>query len=280
MWSNFHTHAHYCDGNGSMIEYLETCRNEGVRHIGFSSHAPLPFPCKWSMKAEALPRYLEEIRSAKKDFPDVEVYTALEVDYIPGVIAPSDFANHLDYTVGSIHFVKSFGDHHWEIDNTQDVFDEGLAKIFDNNIQAALSAYYRLTREMLEVSPPDVLGHLDKIKINSLDTYFSEDEAWYQSEIEKTLDVIAKTNTTVEVNTRGLYKKKSATTYPSPWILERLRDMRVPVTICSDAHHPRELIREFKPVRDLLIDVGFREVNVLIKGRWTPVPLTEYGAVG
>lgn len=277
MWSNFHTHAHYCDGNGSMTEYLEACRSEGVRHIGFSSHAPLPFPCKWSMDAEALPAYLEEIRTARQSFPDVEVYSGLEVDYIPRVISPSDFRNQLDYTVGSIHFVRGLRDRHWEIDNTQDVFDEGLAAIFDNNIQEALTAYFALTREMLEVAPPDILGHLDKIKINSLGTYFSEDEQWYRSEVEKTLRTIANTKTTVEVNTRGLYKKKSETTYPSPWILERLLDLQVPVTICSDSHHPRELTREFAATRELLVNIGFREVSVLINRQWTSVPLAEYG---
>src|SRR5690349_1115306 len=105
MWANYHTHTFYCDGKGTVDDYVAACREQGVAQIGFSSHAPLPFPCKWCMDLRLLGAYLRDIREARQSNPDVEIYSGLEIDYIPGVISPSRFAQDLDYTVGSVHFV-------------------------------------------------------------------------------------------------------------------------------------------------------------------------------
>lgn len=277
MWSNFHTHSHYCDGKGTIADYLNAASNAGIQWIGFSSHAPLPFSCKWCMKIDDLPGYLAEIDEAKQSFPGIEIYRGLEVDYIPEVVSPMTFADRLDYTIGSIHFVESFLGKGWEIDNTLEIFKDGLHKIFDNNIRAAVTRYLELTRAMLSLTPPDILGHMDKIKVNAADLFFDESESWYRKEIEKTIDTIENTNTIVEVNTRGMYKKKLSTPYPSPWILEQLYHRNIRITISSDAHHPEDLTREFEPTRRLLADVGFKNVTVLKENDWKQIPLDAYG---
>jgi len=277
MWSNFHTHNRYCDGKGPIKDYLNEALRAGMKYIGFSSHAHIPFPCQWCMKRDALPDYLQEIESLKPGFPTLEIYKGLEIDFIPGIIGPADYSSGLDYTIGSIHFVDSFEGHHWEIDSTAEVFREGLAAIFENNIRKAITRYYELTREMLSKSPPDVLGHLDKIKINSQDVFFEDSESWYRHEIEKTLKSIRQRNTVVEVNTRGLYRKLSASTYPSPWILERIYELQIPITLSSDAHHPEDLTQEFGPTVAMLRNIGYRYLSVLNQGIWKEMPLDEYG---
>jgi histidinol-phosphatase (PHP family) len=277
MWSNFHTHSHYCDGKGALEDYLQEAVKSDVRTVGFSSHAPVPFPCKWCINQEALPQYLEEIESLKPVFPDLQIYKGLEIDFIPGVIAPEDFDSVLDYTIGSIHIVDQFEGIHWEIDNTLEVFHHGLSKIFQGDLRKAITRYYELTRAMIESGPPDIVGHLDKIKVNAQHCSFDESERWYHDEIDKTLKIIAATDAIVEVNTRGLYKRKSTTPYPSPWILERLRGSNIPIMLNSDAHHPEDLTREFEPALSLLKDIGFKHFSVLDSGKWKRMPLSEYG---
>src|SRR5687768_15184143 len=279
MWSNFHTHSHYCDGKGSMVDYLEAARNTGMAQIGFSSHAPLPFPCNWCMKKAGMPDYLLEIASAKQNYRDIEVYAGLEIDYIPGMTGPADSSASLDYTIGSIHFVGRSDAGWWEIDNTLEVFRAGLDAIFKGNIRPAVEEYFNLTRDMMRKSRPDILGHMDKIKINAKHFSWEESDAWYIAEIEKTLKEIQGTDTIIEVNTRGIYKKKSETTYPSPWILERILDCGIPITISSDAHHRDDLTREFGACLSLIKDIGFRNISVLKSGTWTDVPVNEYGPV-
>jgi len=70
-----------------------------VHWLGFSSHAPIPFDCAWTMKKQALEPYIFEINELKKSNPQIEIYAGLEVDYIPGVTSPGHFQGQLDYTI-------------------------------------------------------------------------------------------------------------------------------------------------------------------------------------
>lgn len=278
MWSNFHTHCDYCDGKATLEDYLRSAQRARMSTIGFSSHAPVPFSCKWCMKVQDLPRYLAEIESLKNTWSGMDIFKGLEIDFIPDLISPADFRSRLDFTIGSVHFVDSFEGKHWEIDNTLEVFKEGLWKIFNNNIRAAVTRYLELTREMVRRHPPDIVGHLDKIKIhNTQEPLFEESENWYRDEVDKTLKTIRDGNAIIEVNTRDLYKKKSPVTYPSPWILERICEWKIPVMLNSDAHHPDDLIREFEPTASLLKNIGFRNLSILKDGTWKQLPFYSYG---
>lgn len=277
-WSNYHTHSDYCDGKGTLKEFLESAKKHGVTSFGFSSHAPLPFPRKWCMQQGQLAGYLTEIEELKASTRGMEIYKGLEIDFIPGLISPRDFIRDLDYTIGSIHFVGSYGGIHWEIDNTLDVFKTGLERAFENNIRAAVTRYYELTREMIARTPPHIVGHIDKIKMHNRDQiFFEESEPWYREEIDKTLRDIQRVNAIVEVNTRGVYKKISPTPYPSPWVLERIHALRIPITLSSDAHTPDDIIREFSQTAAQLQEIGFKTLSVLKSGIWKQVPFNDYG---
>ena len=131
MWSNFHMHCNYCDGKAEMIEYVQQAKSMGMLSIGFSSHAPVNFPCLWCMKAENLSSYLRPIETLKASIPGIEIYKGLEVDFIPGIISAENFRKDLDYTIGSIHFVDRYPDGRpWEIDGMHTAFLDGLEKIF------------------------------------------------------------------------------------------------------------------------------------------------------
>ena len=273
MWSNFHTHTNYCDGKGTFKDCL---RVSGIKSIGFSSHAPLPFGTPWAMRADQLENYLNEIKRLRVEEKSIEVYAGLEVDYIPGLIAPTNF-NNLDYTIGSIHFVDAFPDSRpWEIDGTHSIFLEGLQTLFNNKPREAWSRYFELTREMIRQTPPTILGHLDKMKIQNIGL-FDEQDLWYREEIKQTLDSLKATGIIVEVNTRGLYQKKSTTTYPSPWILAQIKAAGIPITLSSDAHYPKQLFNEFSETARLLKSIGFKQVSILLQGTWQRVDFDEYG---
>lgn len=272
-------HSHYCDGKGSLPEYVDAAKTQIMPVVGFSSHAPVPFDCIWCMQPSRLKDYMLEVRSLQRTTSGIELYLGLEVDFIPGVISPHDFASQLDYTIGSIHFVNAFGDGRpWEIDGLHTLFLEGLDKIFNGDIRAVIKRYFALTREMVRSAKPDVVGHLDKIKIQNIGgKFFAEDEPWYVEEVERTIEDIASSGAIVEVNTRGLYQKKSTTTYPSPWIIERLHSRRIPVTLSSDAHHVSDITNHFEESASTLIDIGYKQLTILLKGKWQPVSFDSHG---
>ena len=92
-----------------------------------------------------------------------------------------------------------------------------------------------------------------------------------------TLEAIAKTEAVMEVNTRGLYKKRATETYPSKWVLEEAYKLDIPVQINSDGHTPDEILGEFETAASLLVDVGYDACVILIDGEWQEVGLTKEG---
>ena len=282
-WVNYHSHCHYCDGAKEPEAYVIAAIEQGVAAYGFSSHAPVPFINKWAMDPIHRFDYVKEVERLKIKYQDqIQVYLSLEVDYLPGVMGPEHKSireMNLDYTIGSIHFIDEFSDGTpWEIDGVHKVFTDGLEKIFDNNIRMAIERYYELTRWMVMLEPPDIVGHLDKIKMQNVeDKFFSEEERWYREAVFKTLKSIANSNRIVEINTRGVYKGATQSAYPSPWILDYMRELKIPVTLNSDAHHPREITAGFKEASQLLTDVGYKKLTVFYNNQWIEVDFDATG---
>lgn len=283
FWTNFHSHCEYCDGVGKMENYIQSAINQKVKSYGFSSHAPLPFTTPWAMKSEAIPQYLKEIQFLKQKYQSlIEIYTGLEIDFIPKLTAPNHVSFTqipLDFSIGSVHFVDFFPNGKaWEIDNTTQVFKKGLEAIFNNKPKSAIKKYYALIQKMVKKHTPDIVGHLDKIKIhNKNEHFFSEKEKWYRNEVHNTLEIIAKADSILEVNTAGIYKKGLTEPYPSYWILEEAYDMKIPIMINSDVHHPDKITQSFAEVSTKLYKIGFREVRVLYQGIWQKIGLQKNG---
>src|SRR5260221_524243 len=105
MWLNFHTHSTYCDGKSTLEEIAERANSLQIKWLGFSSHAPLPFDCSWCMKMKNSDEYLNKIVTFKKSQTGIEIYSGLEVDYIPDIIGPKDLpkenVNHLPEPLGA-----------------------------------------------------------------------------------------------------------------------------------------------------------------------------------
>ncbi len=283
LWTNYHSHCHYCDGKYEPEQYIKSAIEKGLVAYGFSSHAPVPFETLWTMKKEKAPAYVAEIHQLREKYKaDIQVYCGLEVDFIPGVTGPRHQAItdlKLDYTVGSVHFVDYFPDGRgWEIDGAHQLFLDGLHQIFKGDSRKAVTRYFELTRQMVAQECPDVIGHIDKIKMQDEGgKLFSQQADWYQKEIANTLDVVAQTGAIIEVNTRGIYKKKTTETYPGKWVLEKIHQMDIPITINSDCHHPDEITACFEETAALLTSIGFKQVKVLLDGKWQEVELGEKG---
>lgn len=273
MWSNIHTHSRWCDGKSSPDELAARAEALGMVSLGFASHGPLPFPCKWCIQPGAFDDYLTEINQLKKT-AGLPVYAGLEVDYIPGLIGPADLEHRLDFTIGSIHFVDGEGDYRWEADTNVTMFKEGLTRVFNGDVKKAVIRYFTLMREMLSTSTPDVLGHMDRIKMhNTQEFFFNESEKWYRNEVADTIDLAREKGVIIEVNTRGLYKKRSLESYPGQFGLSRIAELKIPVMLASDAHHQDDLILFFPEVATQLREAGIRNIVQLTASGWREVPL-------
>ena len=244
--ANYHTHCLYCDGKSTMEEHVWEAEKLGLLQLGFSSHAPVPFENTFAISEEKLPEYIREIDNLQPK-TDVQLLKSLECDFIPGMTV--DFTdrqsvNSLDYVIGGVHLVRPpHGDGLWFIDGPkQETYDEGLRTLFDNNIKLAVTTFWEQTFEMLETQKMDIIAHFDKIKMHNRNRFFTEDETWYKVLADKAIQLIKRHDVIVEVNTRGLYKKRSDSFYPSTELLMKARKADIPVLISSDAHKADELM--------------------------------------
>lgn len=271
MWSNLHTHSTWCDGKSTPDELVSRALVSGMSSLGFASHAP--FPCAWCLAPEKLDNYLKDMERLKATAP-IPVLAGLEVDYIPGVIGPSDFQDQLDFTIGSVHFVDGEGTFRWEADTSLLQFKEGLQRIFHGDVQQAVTRYFTLMRDMLINSRPDILGHMDRIKMHNTEMhFFNEDASWYRDQLVHTLECARDLGVVVEINTRGLYKKRHVETYPGDFACQRIAEMKIPVMLALDAHYEGELITCFAEIAERLKRFGIREVLRLASKGWESVSL-------
>lgn len=271
---NFHTHTHYCDGSSAPEEYLRAALDADLLSLGFSGHAPVAFENRFAIPDhERLAEYVAEIRKLKEEYAgQINLFLALEADYIPGVTTPFEDFNRdygLDYIIGSVHMVRNGHGEFWFIDGPDHhVWEKGLEKDFGNDIRKAVTTYYRQMNEMIELQQPDIAGHLDKIKMHNQGRYFEESEDWYRSLVSESLELIRSRGCIVEVNTRGLYKKRSNALFPGPEILKEMHSMNIPVTISSDAHDPREIVMGYDVAENTLLECGYKEAMVFNGITW------------
>lgn len=271
MLTNHHTHSQYSDGSSQPEEYITEAISKGFNILGFTEHSPLPFENTFSFKIETKEEYVALMNSLKQKYSgQISVYSGMEMDYIPGMSdsfgkTRTDYK--LDYMIGSVHLVKPENtDELWFTDGPDyRTYDQGLNELFGGDIKKAVTTYYRQLNEMIETQHIDIIGHFDKIKMHNRDRFFKEDEPWYLELVSETLDLLQDRDIIVEVNTRGIYKQRSETTYPGLDILKQIKKMRIPVMVNSDAHKPHELDLAFTEGFSLLKEAGINEV-VYFKG--------------
>jgi len=282
-WVNFHTHCSFDDGNVALEGYVKEALKQNVAILGFSSHNPLPFSVDWVLKRKDYKKYCKTIHKLSEKYEDqIRILLGLEMDFLSNLnsfykkgINLSD----LDYIIGSVHFVNFFDKNKgWAIDESEEEFEKGLDEIYKGNIKKVVKDYFKLIRDMLKLENPDILAHLDLVKMNNKDEkYFSEGENWYREEVLKTLKAVAKSSAILEVNTGGIARGKIDSLYPSNWIIEEAYNMRIPITLSSDAHRPEQITAKFKEAAVLLNSIGYKEVYILHKKTWAPHPISVEG---
>jgi histidinol-phosphatase (PHP family) len=264
---NLHTHSKFCDGKGEPEEFVREAIEKGFHSLGFSSHAPVPFKNNFAIRDDQkLLEYCTTIRNLQEKYNDqISILLALEIDYVEGITRNFNELRQtcrLDYTIGSVHLVKYGNDERlWFIDGPKaESYDEGLKNIFGGDIRLAVTAYYNQLDRMIRTQKPDIIGHFDKIKMHNQDRYFHEDEDWYRLLVMDLLETIGQSGGIIEVNTRGIYKKRCEELYPGQWILKEIVKKGLPITLSSDAHRPEEIDAYYAEALEILREIGFKKL--------------------
>jgi len=263
---NFHSHSYLCDGKESMEEYVKAAISKNFKAFGFSAHSPLPFENEWSLTQEKYAQYIIDAKELIRKYKgQIDLYLGLEIDYVPGYSDNfRDFSDSapLDYTIGSIHLVRGRENGKiWFIDGPIEGYLTGVDEVFGGNYKDAVTAFYKQTIEMVQTQKPNIIGHLDKVKMHNKQRWFSTSEKWYEALIDQTLEIIAKENCIVELNTRGIYTGKTNEYFPSKEILHKCLDLNIEVMVNTDAHHPTQVDTLFAEGHTLLKQIGFKKIK-------------------
>lgn len=274
--TNYHSHCSFCDGRAPMEEFVKSAIAAGFTSYGVSSHAPLPFDTRWTLKISDVPAYLDELERLKKKYAEViELYAGMEIDYLndeqnPAMAYFQELP--LDYRIGSVHLVYTPEGEIVDTDTHPENFRAILNTYFQGDLKLLVDTYFNASMRMIELGGFDFVGHADKISYNAClcDPALFEQE-WFNKRLKDYFGFIAEKGLMAEVNTKA-YSKKGCF-FPAVRHFRFLKELGIPVLVNSDAHFP-ELVNDNRPLAlSLLKEAGFQTVRELKAGQWIDVEI-------
>ena len=256
---SLHTHTIGFDGQNTEAEMVAKAIELGWSHIGFSNHFIVHPDIKSApMYIQAEKRGYHHIYSSSFDeviskFEDhyrridelrktssIKILKGMEVDYFATPEWQDGFAKakeHLkpDYLIGSAHFIA----HKGTLYNSHDL--KAAPKPEQNQL---LCRYWQNERAAAQSGLFDIMAHLDLMKKVGL----GQESEWAEEE-QKTISVIKKSGTIVELN--ASYFKFGNEPYPSSRIMQMLAKENVPAIISDDAHATSQLGWHFEKTNNL-----------------------------
>ena len=268
--STLHNHCTLCDGKGTLAEMIQAALALGFTDFGMSCHGVTPFDPDYSLKDEA--GYIAAIREARTRCADrLRVYLGVEQDFY----APVQDRGAFDYCIGSVHYLLDgdTGVYH-SVDDTPEKLRACIDTVFGGDALAMVRRYYELVVENVLTFRPDVVGHFDLVtKFNADGSFFDESSPQYRRIALEALERAAGTGAVFEVNTGAMSRHWRAAPYPARFLLERMRELDIPVTLSADSHSPETLVYGFDEAIALLKRVGYDSVLVWLNGAFRPVRL-------
>jgi histidinol-phosphatase (PHP family) len=247
---DYHMHTPLCrHAVGEPVDYARRAVEVGLTEIGFSDHSPMRQDNfdNWRMNFSQLDEYVEKVLKAQKEFPQLTIRLALEVDYLPGQenwVRELAARHPWDYFIGSVHYVSDS----WAIDDPQKLSEWKNRDSFE-----VWQIYFERLTLAAESKLFEIIGHVD------LPKKFGHRPTQDCTPLyEKFLDAAKKNNCAIELNTAGL-RKDCKEIYPSRQILKLAFQKGVPITFGSDAHAPEEVGLNFAEAIQLAREIGYKE---------------------
>ncbi len=274
--TNYHSHCSFCDGRAPLEEFVKAAIAQGFTSYGVSSHAPLPFPTKWTMEWEQMPAYLEETTALKQKYAgQIELYTGLEIDYLNEESHPAVerfCALPLDYRIGSVHLLYNDEGEVVDIDVSAEAFRTIVDTHFGGDLDRVIRMYYRSLRRMVELGGFDIVGHADKMHYNA--SYYRPgvlDEPWYDTLMHDYFAEIARQGYMVEINTKAFFQL--GTFYPNERYFPLFKELGIQVQVNSDAHYPEKINSGRSEALAALKKAGYTTVMEMYGGKWEAMPI-------
>ena len=224
---NYHTHTFRCGhASGEDREYVETAIAAGFRVLGFSDHAPMPFPdghqSGHRVPLERADDYFASLTELRREYrDDIDIRIGFEVEYYPALwegfldfVAPYP----LDYLILGQHFI------------VEEKGENGTLVPSDD--PARLQAYLDCLLAGVETGRFLYVAHPDMIR-------FTGDDATYAAHVVPFLRRMKELRVPMEINRLGL---STGRTYPTERFFRLCAEVGNRVVVGVDAHAPDHLV--------------------------------------
>ena len=265
MTANYHTHTYRCGHASSDCEkvYIEKAIELGFTDLGFSEHAPMPFPEKvpksnldrllaMRMKLHETEDYVKTVLSLREEYKsDINIHLGFEVEYFESCF--DAFLKHISpYPVDYLILGQHFGDIFTEpmAHNGKQTGSHTLLKDYVDNVIKAIE-----TGKITYIAHPDLMFYSRSLEI-------------YESEMTRLIKSANEHKIPLEINLYGMQEVRN---YPTLafWLLAN--DIGCDVVIGSDAHRPENLLNPYAIKYAQKMLQNFKNLNLLEKIDFNPI---------
>jgi len=264
---DYHTHTSLCKhAQGNAEDYIRRAIGLGLSQIGCSEHIPMPdnFDEKHRMSiGEYYGTYAPQVTELREKYrDDIIVRRGIEADFFPGTepwVGGFIKENEFDYVIGSVHFLGTWG------------FDDVVFvhRYVENDVDRVYEQYFEAVKKSAQSGLFDIIGHCDLVK-----KFGHRPTKNLGDIIRETMKAIRSNDLCIEINTSGL-RKPAKEMYPSEQILEIARELRIPLTLGSDAHAPEDVARDFDKAIQLIDYYGDGSIATFDRRDRAMVPVSR-----
>lgn len=239
MIANYHTHTYRCGhASGEEREYIEKAIELGFKELGFSEHAPMPFPddipednhrrlLSMRMKTHETEGYVNSLLSLREEYKnDIKIHIGFEVEYFESIF--NGFLEHIkpypiDYFILGQHFGTPYNPEKM-VHNGAQTGNEMLLVNYVDEIEKALS-----TGLFAYVAHPDLMFYRGSLEI-------------YEREMTRLIKCANEHKIPLEFNLYGMQEVRN---YPTFAFWQLASEIGCEVIIGSDAHKPENLLNPY-----------------------------------
>lgn len=230
MQANYHTHTYRCHhAYNCEWEYAEAAAAAGLRILGFSDHAPMPFGngycSKIRMAAGQLKDYIETVEGLRARYAGrLEIHCGLEAEYYPEVFPALlellEEQPGIEYLLLALHFTDNEYGGAWRV--VQPTDSEALLIKYVDQLIAGME-----TGRFLYVCHPDVAA-------------FTGPNDVYRRHMKRLCQAAKELHMPLEINGQGL---RSGWHYPSDRFFSIAGEVGCTAVLGTDAHRAANVCR-------------------------------------
>lgn len=264
----------YCDhAYSSLRDMLQAAVEVGYRVFGVTEHAPrvearFLYPNELALGWDVstlianFERYARALPTLADEFADrLLVLKGFEIEVVPAGSYVQLMRTYrrqygFEYIVGSVHYV-----HEISIDGESEEFKRAIEAC--GGFESLAVQYYRTVAQMVEALQPEVIAHLDLIRLHG-HKFGATDTPAVRRAAEEALEAIRAYKGIIEVNTAGIRKGLEAP-YPAPWLVQMAHRMGIEFCLGDDSHRVEHVGFGIDQAREYLLENGVSWLTILTR---------------